>query len=134
MKSQLIMLIALSFLTAGCTEVRRPASDSAKASPTASADAHQHDRGWYLMQPPIHHGSLDTDAQLADWQEIAFFDHPAECDAARARGLSAYSSYVQVSSTAPDSVQLSQHLASSSLCIAAGDPRINWFHLQWKWK
>ena len=86
------------------------------------------------MQPPLHHGNPDTSAQLASWYVIAFFDESAQCDAARARGLSAYSSYVQVSSTATDTVQMSQRLASDSLCVAADDPRINWFHLEWKWK
>lgn len=85
------------------------------------------------MQPPILHGNVDTRAKLEDWQGLAFFEHGAECDAARQRGLSAYGSYEQVSaSTAMDSVQMSQRLASSSLCVDASDPRINWFHIKWK--
>lgn len=135
MKSHLIMLIALPFLAAGCTALRLPAGDSAKDSPTVSADAQQHhDRGWYLMQPPLHHGKPDTSAQLADWYSIGFFDKSAQCDAARARGLSAYPSYVQVSSAARNTIEMSQRLATSSLCVPSDDPRINWFHLNWKWK
>jgi len=86
------------------------------------------------MQPPLRDGNPETSAKLSDWQSIAFFGQSAECVAARARGLNAYPSYVPVSSAAPDSIALSQRLASSSLCVAADDPRINWFHLEWKWK
>ncbi len=85
------------------------------------------------MQPPVQHGTPNRHAPLADWQSIAFFEHAAQCDAAREQGLSAYGGYLQVSSTAAmNSVQRSQTLASSSRCVFAGDPRINWFHIQWK--
>ncbi len=85
------------------------------------------------MQPPAHYGSVDTHALLADWQSIAFFDRSAQCDTARERGLSAYGSNLPVSEAAMvDSVQLSQRLAASSLCVSADDPRINWFHIVWK--
>ena len=86
------------------------------------------------MQPPAHHGNIDTHAQLADWQSIAFFDHSSQCDAARERGLSAYGSDVvpEVEAATIDSVQLSQRLASSSRCVSDDDPRINWFHIVWK--
>ena len=124
-------IVTLAFLIglAGCaSQSHRPA-----LSPENShAEGKEH--GWYLMQPPLHHGNPDTSAQLADWYSIGFFDKSAQCDAARARGLSSYSSYVQVSSTAPDTVGMSQRLAASTLCVAADDPRINWFHLNWKWK
>jgi len=128
------MMLAISFLSVGCAAQRRTAVGSAAANPTRTVSVQQHDYGWYLMQPPIRQGNPETSAHLADWYVIAFFDHSAECDAARARGLSAYSSYVQVSSTASDTVQMSQHLASASLCVSTDDPRINWFHFHWKWK
>jgi len=89
--------------------------------------------GWYLMQPPMRHGTPNRNAQLADWQSIAFFERARQCDAAREQGLRAYGGYEQVSSAAPmNPVQRSQSLAASSRCVFAGDPRINWFHIQWK--
>lgn len=85
------------------------------------------------MQPPVRHGNVDAAAKLEDWQVLAFFDRSAQCDEARQQGLKAYASYVMVSeSLPPDSVQMSQRLASSSLCVDANDPRINWFHIKWK--
>jgi len=82
------------------------------------------------MQPPIHQGTPDAKAQLADWQELAYFDHRAECDAVRERGLKAHGSSVPSAATGPtpNTVQMSQGLAESSVCVAANDPRINWFH------
>ncbi len=136
MKSYLIAILALSVAVAGCASLKPPpVSATANADSPAKSPAQTVNRGWYLMQPPIRHGNPDSAAQLADWQPIAFFEHSAQCDAARAQGLSAYSSYVEVStSSAPDSVELSRSLASSTLCVAADDYRINWFHFQWKWK
>jgi hypothetical protein len=85
------------------------------------------------MQPPLYDGNPNTAAQLANWQVLAFFDHASQCDEARAQGLAAYGSYLPASaSTTTDSVQLSQRLASSTLCVNAKDPRINWFHIRWK--
>lgn len=72
-------------------------------------------------------------AQLADWQVIAFFERASECDAAREQGLSAYGLYIPVAATAStNSVTMSQRLATSTLCVAADDSRLNWFHIQWK--
>ncbi len=89
--------------------------------------------GWYLMQPPVRHGDPEPAAQLADWQVIAYFEHASECDAAREQGLSAYAAYVHVAATTSmDSVRMSQRLAASTVCVAADDPRINWFHIKWK--
>jgi hypothetical protein len=135
-KSFLVGLLAASIaVAAGCASQRHSGGGSPSASPPSMAGSQPKNSGWYLMQPPIRRGNPDTSAHLADWYVIAFFDQSAPCDAARARGLSAYSSYVQVStSSAADSVQMSQRLASSSLCVPADDPRINWFHFQWKWK
>jgi hypothetical protein len=85
------------------------------------------------MQPPVHHGNPDSTARLADWQSIAFFDHASHCDAAREHGLSAYSSSLPASGSGTnDSIQLSQRLASATVCVAADDPRINWFYIVWK--
>jgi hypothetical protein len=85
------------------------------------------------MQPPVHYGNPDPTARLADWQSIAFFDRASQCDAAREHGLSAYGSDVPGGGASTiDSVQLSRRLASSSLCVSAADPRINWFHIVWK--
>jgi hypothetical protein len=135
MKSYLIAILALSVAVAGCASQKHQASGSASANPPSTAGVQQENYGWYLMQPPIRHGNPDSAAQLPDWQPIAYFEQSAQCDAARSRGLSAYSSYVEIStSSAPDSVQLSRSLASSSLCVPSDDPRINWFHFQWKWK
>jgi hypothetical protein len=133
MKRHLAAILALSVAIGGCAAQRRPASSSTATTSPPTVAAQQKNSGWYLMQPPVHHGNLDTGAQLADWQVLAFFDRAAQCDAAREQGLSAYASYQPVSgSTTMDSVQMSQRLASSSLCVPADDPRINWFHIQWK--
>ena len=130
-----ILIIALSFAVAGCTAQHHSAGGPPSANSPSNAAAAAKNSGWYLMQPPIRHGDPDTAAQLADWQVIAFFDQSAQCDAARAQGLSAYSSYVQISSSGEaDSVEMSRRLASSTLCIAGDDPRINWFHFRWKRK
>jgi hypothetical protein len=99
------------------------------------ASRNQHvDRGWYLMQPPVGRGnSPRTGAKLADWQVLAFFERPSECDAARQRGLAAYPSYLMVAEKQSlNSVQMSQRLAASTLCVSADDPRINWFRLKWR--
>jgi hypothetical protein len=133
MKLHLTAILALSVVIGGCAAQQHPASNSAGTNPTSSVAAQYKNSGWYLMQPPVHHGNPDTAAQLADWQVLAFFDRASQCDAAREQGLSAYASYLPVSGSAPmDSVQLSQRLASSTLCVPADDPRINWFHIQWK--
>jgi hypothetical protein len=119
-------MLAVSVAIGGCATRRRP------PNPVA---ARRGDSGWYLMQPPMRHGKPDSGAQLANWQVLTFFDRAAQCDEARARGLSAYAGYLPASvSTTMDSVQMSQRLASSTLCVAADDPRINWFHLRWKRK
>src|SRR5579862_7889972 len=131
MRSYPIAALIALFAAAGCAS-QHPAK-SASAAPSQAQAQHQ-PPGWYLMQPPLRDGNPETSAKLSDWQSIAFFGQSAECDAARARGLNAYPSYVQVSGAAPNSIALSQRLASSSLCVAADDPRINWFHLEWKWK
>jgi hypothetical protein len=133
MKLRLASILTLSVAIAGCASHQHSVANvSAPGSATSTAARHQNS-GWYLMQPPTHHGSVDPHAQLADWQSIAFFDRGAQCDAARERGLSAYGSDVPVAEGSKmDSVELSQRLASSSLCVSADDPRINWFHIVWK--
>jgi len=141
MKYHLAAILALSVAVVGCATQHHSndrandhADDRSTTTNSSSSTAAQHkNSGWYLMQPPLRHGDPDTRARSEDWQPLAFFDRAAECDAARAQGLSAYASYVPVSaSTAIDSVQLSQRLASSSLCVDAKDPRINWFHIKWR--
>ncbi len=128
MKCYLRLIFVLSIMIGGCAAQHHPASSSSATNPTPSVSEHK-SSGWYLMQPPVHHGNLDTAARLANWEVLAYFEHASQCDAARQKGLVAYGSYQPVSgSTAMDSVQLSQRLASSTLCVAADDPRINWFH------
>jgi hypothetical protein len=130
MKSYPIAMTIALLVLAGCAS-RQP-SKSHGAPPQVQAQ-HQ-PQGWYLMQAPLRNGTPDTSAKLSDWQSIAYFARSTECDQARARGLIAYPSYVQVSGAGTDSIEQSQRLASSSLCVADDDPRINWFHLEWKWK
>ena len=111
------MVVALAVAIAGC------------------AARNQHvDRGWYLMQPPVGRGNIPrTGAKLADWQVLAFFERASDCDATREQGLAAYPSYLMVAENGSlDSVQMSQRLAASTLCVSTDDPRINWFHLKWK--
>jgi hypothetical protein len=124
--------LVLSVATCGCATQHRPAGSSPTTASTSSVAA-QHNFGWYLMQPPLHHGDADTRAKLSEWQVVAFFEHASECDAARQQGLKAYPSYLLVSeSRQRDSVQMSQRLAASTLCVGADDPRINWFYIKWK--
>ncbi len=128
MKRYLGAIFVISVTIGGCAAQHHPASSSSATNPTPSVSEHK-SSGWYLMQPPVHHRNLDTAARLANWEVLAYFEHASQSDAARERGLSAYASYLPVSgSGAMDSVQLSQRLASSTLCVAADDPRINWFH------
>lgn len=126
-----IVGLTLAMVIAGCASQKQSfgALVNSNASNSRAQSAHS---GWYLIQPPIGHGNLpNAGARLADWQVLAFFDRAAQCDEARQQGLKAYPSYVQVSESQPlDSVQMSQRLASSTLCVSADDPRINWFHLQ----
>jgi len=82
------------------------------------------------MQPPTRHGDPETSARLAQWVPIAFFDESSQCEDARGQSQAAYPSTVPVS----DGVQTAHHLASSSRCVNADDPRINWFHFRTKWK
>jgi hypothetical protein len=129
----LAAILALSIAVGGCASRQHSSTSSTATHSTPSLAAQYKNSGWYLMQPPVRHGNLDTGAKLADWQVLAFFDRASQCDAAREQGLSAYASYLPVSGSAGmDSVQMSQRLASSTLCVAANDPRINWFHIQWK--
>jgi hypothetical protein len=131
MKSYPIAMLIAVLAAAGCASQHPSKSTSAAPS---QVQAQRQPQGWYLMQPPIRDGNPDTSAKLSEWQSIAFFARPADCDTARARGLAAYPSYVPVSGAASNSIELSQRLASSSLCVAADDPRINWFYFEWKWK
>jgi hypothetical protein len=125
-------MLALAVAIAGCAS-QRNSNGASTATPSPSSIAARHNSGWYLVQPPMRHGNPDTGAKLADWRFLAFFDRASQCDAAREQGLSAYAAYVPASaSTTMDSVQLSQRLALSTLCVAAKDPRINWFHIKWK--
>ena len=134
MKRHLASLLAVAVAIAGCASQQHSVISSSTTTPTRSVAAQNRSSGWYLMQPPIGHGNhVDNSAKLADWQALAFFDRASQCDAAREQGLSANDSYLPVSTSgAMDSVQMSQRLASSTLCVAADDPRINWFHFQWK--
>ena len=129
MSRYLIIATICSLAIGGCgMHQHRNATPSSVAGRESTA-------GWYLMQPPLRGGTPDPAAPLHDWQSIAFFDHSAQCDTARARGLSAYSSIVQVAAlNASDSIAVSARLAELSLCVAADDPRINWFHTEFKWK
>ena len=126
------MSLALALTLAGC------ASQKPAVGFGANADASRKTRvaaysGWYLMQPPVRHGDPTPAVQLADWQVIEYFEHATECDGAREQSLSAYAAYVPVATTtSTDSVTMSQRLASSTVCVAANDPRINWFHIKWK--
>jgi hypothetical protein len=130
----LALVAALCGCASGCASRQHSAlANSSASTPSSSVAVQQKLSGWYLVQPPMRHGKPDTGAQLANWQVLIFFDHASQCDEARARGLSAYATYLPASaSTSTDSVQLSQRLASSTLCVAADDPRINWFHVRWK--
>jgi hypothetical protein len=133
MRSHRIVTLALAMAIVGCASQKHAVTAPVNAGSPPTSHAQTAHQGWYLMQPPVRQGNLATGARLADWQVIAFFDRASQCDAAREQGLSAYASYLPVSGSAPmDSVQLSQRLASSTLCVAADDPRINWFHIQWK--
>ncbi len=133
MKFRLASILALTVAIAGCAAHQHSVVSISAPNSTKSVAAQHQNSGWYLMQPPVRHGDPNSHAQLADWQSIAFFDRASQCDAARERGLTAYGSDVPVSSTSTlDSVRLSQRLASSSLCVSADDPRINWFHIVWK--
>jgi len=133
MQYRLASILALSIALMGCASHKPPVGAITNPTSPPRSQAQTAHSGWYLMQPPVHHGNLDSNVRLADWQSIAFFDYASQCDAARERGLSAYSSSLRTSgSGTKDSVQLSQHLASSTLCVAADDPRINWFYIVWK--
>jgi hypothetical protein len=126
-------VMALAVAVGGCALQRHPASGSPAPTSTSPVATQHQNSGWYLMQPAVRHGNPDPKAKLEEWQVLAFFDRSAQCDEARQRGLKAYPSYVMVSESEPlDSVQMSQRLASSSLCVDASDPRINWFHIKWK--
>jgi hypothetical protein len=130
----LALVAALCGCTLGCASRQHSARpNSSASSPSSSVAVQQQLSGSYLMQPPMRHGKPDTGAQLANWQVLAFFNRGDQCDEARARGLSAYATYLPTSAGAStDSVQVSQRLASSTRCVAADDPRINWFHIRWK--
>src|SRR5271166_5309349 len=105
MHSRRIVSLALAMALAGCASQKHAISASANTSSPPTSHAQTAHSGWYLMQPPVRHGNLNTGAQLADWQSLAFFDHARQCDAAREKGLSAYASYLPVSGSAPmDSV------------------------------
>jgi hypothetical protein len=126
------MILAASFAMAGCALRQQAVAVSSEPKPVASVAKHK-STGWYLMQPPMRRGETETNAPLANWQVLAFFDRASECDAAREQGLKAYSSYLPVAASGPiNYVRTSQRLASSTRCVAADDPRINWFHIQWK--
>jgi hypothetical protein len=129
MRISLGAVLALAITLSGCASQKGVAAQSTSTTSTAGVSQNR-ERGVYLMQPPLHQGNPDTSAQLADWQVLAFFDHGSECDTARARGLAAYSAYVPV---ATGSVETSQRLAASTLCVPANDPRINWFHWTYKY-
>jgi len=133
MRSHRIVTLALAMALAGCASQKHAVTTPVNASSPSTSHAQTAHRGWYLMQPPVRHGNPDTGAQLTNWQSLAFFDRASQCDAAREKSLAAYASYLPVSGSAPmDSVQMSQRLASSTLCVPTDDPRINWFHIQWK--
>jgi hypothetical protein len=133
MKNRLASILTVSIALAGCASQKPSVGAMTTSSSPPSSKAQTAHSGWYLMQPPVHHGNPDSTARLADWQSIAFFDHPSQCDAARERGLSAYGSAIPgAGASTVDSVQLSQRLASSTQCVAADDPRINWFYIVWK--
>jgi hypothetical protein len=126
-------MLALLVAIAGCATHRHSIGSSAAGSSSSPVAAQKTNSGWYLMQPPVRAGNPDIGAKLADWQVLAFFAHSSQCDAARQQGLSAYSPYLPVSATgSTDSAQMSQHLASATLCVGADDPRINWFHIRSK--
>jgi hypothetical protein len=118
MGGTLVFILSL----AGCAAMSKPSSNSEHPYSTNA--------GWYLLQPPMSHGATaSTTAPLYGWQEIAYFEKAAQCDAARQSGLTAYPSAVSDAQTsgsnAANSVELSRQLASSSLCVAASDPRLD---------
>jgi len=125
-------IVAVAIVISGCASGNLRPTGRTPAASTSAAASRDINPGWYLMQPPMREGNPDPRVRLADWQVLEFFNHTAQCDAARAQGLCAYTSQVQeADSAAMNSVQLSQRLAESTLCVAADDPRINWFHFQW---
>ncbi len=86
MKCYLRLIFVLSIMIGGCAAQHHPASSSSATNPTPSVSEHK-SSGWYLMQPPVHHGNLDTAARLANWEVLAYFEHASQCDAARQKGL-----------------------------------------------
>src|ERR1700722_4643176 len=127
-----VTMFALAVAVCGCASQQHSLGDSAPNSPPRTVTAHDVTSGWYLMQPPVRHGNPETGARLADWQVIAFFERSTQCDDSRAHSLTVYPSYLLVSTSGSmNSLERSQRLASATVCVAADDLRINWFHLQW---
>jgi len=131
MKPTWIIALTVAILVAGCATQHHQNSTSNTPTPVA---AQKNDPGWYLMQPPLGRDNVpDTKAKLHNWQSLAYFEHAADCDAARAQGLIAYPAFLPVSESMPlDSIAMSQRLAATTLCVAADDPRINWIHIDLK--
>jgi hypothetical protein len=123
-------IVAFAITLAGCAYQPRVADKPATSSSIATPVSQLSSTGSYLIQPPLRRGNPDPKARLADWQVLGYFDHPAQCDAARAQGLAAYGTDAPATTTSPslDSVQESRRLASLTACIASNDPRINWFY------
>lgn len=131
MKPAWIIALAFAIFVARCAAQHHQNSTSTNSMPVAEQ---KNDPGWYLMQPPLGRDHLpDTKAKLHNWQPLAFFEHAAECDAARGQGLIAYPGSLPVAETTPlDSIAMSNRLALTSLCVAADDRRINWIHIDLK--
>lgn len=128
MRTNFVWLVALAAVFAGCAPQQHSANTATPSGSAPSGVLQPEEFGWYLVQPPVNHGNADTAAKLYDWQELGYFEHAAECDKARQRGLTAYPSeqpYIQAINAMPmNSVKLSEQLASASLCVAATDPRL----------
>src|ERR1700683_1943228 len=96
MRTSLGTMLALAITLSGCASQKAATAQPPSTTSTAPGAPQHRDRGFYLMQPPLHQGNPDTNAQLADWQVLTYFDHGAECDTAPARGRRAYSARVTV--------------------------------------